>query len=57
MDEQTRLTLAEIGLRLADALHELSAELREVRKEHTAVRQQLERIQEAVSHYVERRAP
>jgi hypothetical protein len=49
MDEQARLTLAEIGLRLVDALHEISEELRELRKEHTALRQQMELIQEAVS--------
>jgi hypothetical protein len=61
MDEQARLTLAEIGLRLADALHELSEELRELRKEHTAMRQQVERIQEVISdaqsHPPARRAP
>ena len=49
MDQHPRDTLAAIGLRLADALHELSEELRELRKEHSALRQQVERIQEAVS--------
>jgi hypothetical protein len=49
MDQHTRDTLAELGLRLADALHALTEELRECRKEHTALRQQVERIQEAVS--------
>ena len=49
MDQHARDTLAAIGLRLADALHELSEELRELRKEHSALRQQVERIQEAVS--------
>src|SRR5215510_1998878 len=49
MDEQARLTLAEIGRRLADALQALTEELRACRKEHTALRQQVARIQEAVS--------
>jgi hypothetical protein len=49
MDQHTRDTLAALGLRLADALHALTEELRECRKEHTALRQQVERIQEAVS--------
>ena len=49
MDQHARDTLAELGLRLADALHALTEELRECRKEHTALRQQVERIQEAVS--------
>jgi hypothetical protein len=49
MEEQARRTLAAIGLRLADALHELCEALRELRKEHTALRQQVARIQEAVS--------
>ena len=49
MDQHARDTLAEFGLRLADALHALTEELRECRKEHTALRQQVERIQEAVS--------
>ena len=52
MDAQAKLTLAEIGLWLADALHELSEELRELRKEHTALRQPVEHIQVAVSFYV-----
>ena len=56
MDKDARVTLAEIGLRLADALHEISEELRELRKEHTALRQQVELIQEAVS-TTARRAP
>jgi hypothetical protein len=49
MDKQDMLTVAEIGLRLADALHEISEEIRELRKEHSALRQQAERIQEAAS--------
>src|SRR5262249_26698416 len=49
MDQHTRDTLAALGPRLADALHALTEELRECRKEHTALRQQVERIQEAVS--------
>ena len=49
MEKQARLTLAKIGLQLVEALHEISEELRELRKEHTALRQQAERIQEAVS--------
>ena len=49
MDQHARDTLTELGLRLADALHALTEELRECRKEHTALRQQVERIQEAVS--------
>ena len=49
MEKPARLTLAAIGLRLADALHELTEELRELRKEHTAVRQQVEHIQKGVS--------
>ena len=49
MDQHARDTLAALGLRLADALHALTEELRECRKEHTALRQQVERIQEAVS--------
>jgi hypothetical protein len=49
MDRHTHDTIAEIGLRLVDALHELTEELRELRKEHTALRQQVEHIQEAVS--------
>ena len=49
MEQHARDTLAELGLRLADALHALTEELRECRKEHTALRQQVERIQEAVS--------
>ena len=49
MDQHARDTLAELGFRLADALHALTEELRECRKEHTALRQQVERIQEAVS--------
>jgi hypothetical protein len=49
MDKQDKLTLAEIGLRLTDALHELTEEVRELRKEHAARRQQVERIQEAVN--------
>ena len=48
MEKQARLTLAKIGLQLVEALHEISEELRELRKEHTALRQQAERIQEAV---------
>jgi len=61
MDQHARDTLAELGLRLADALHALTEELRECRKEHTALRQQVERIQEAVSgaagHPPARRSP
>jgi predicted nuclease with TOPRIM domain len=57
MDEQARLTLAEIGLRMADAVHELTEEVRELRKEHTAMRQQVERIQEAVSATGAQRVP
>src|SRR5262249_15410304 len=49
MNQPTRDTLAALGLRLADALHALTEELRECRKEHTALRQQVARIQEAVS--------
>ena len=49
MEKQGRRTMAEIGLKLVEALHELSEEVRELRKEHTALRQQVERIQEAVS--------
>mgnify|MGYP003579120274 CR=1 FL=1 len=49
MAQHARDTLAALGLRLADALHALTEELRECRKEHTALRQQVERIQEAVS--------
>ena len=49
MDQHARDTLAELGLRLADALHALTEELRECRKAHTALRQQVERLQEAVS--------
>ena len=49
MDEQARLTLAEIGRQLADALQVLTKELRVCRKEHTALRQEVERLQEAVS--------
>jgi hypothetical protein len=61
MDQHTRATLAALGLRLADALHALTEELRACRKAHTALRQQVERIQEAVSdaagHPPARRAP
>ena len=49
MEKQARLALVELGTRLAEALEEISEELRELRKEHTALRQQAERIQEAVS--------
>ena len=49
MDQHARDTLTELGLRLADALHALTEELRACRKAHTALRQQVERIQEAVS--------
>jgi len=37
---------------LADAMTTLGEEARELRKEHTALRQQMELIQAAVSHYV-----
>ena len=52
MDKHDMVMLAEIGHQLVDALHEISEELRELRKEHTAMRQQVEHIQAAVRFYV-----
>jgi hypothetical protein len=44
MKKPAKITLAEIGLQLVDALHEISEELQELRKVHTAMPQQMEPI-------------
>ena len=52
MDPHQITILFDLLKDMANAMHTLGEEARELRKEHTALRQQMELIQAAVSHYV-----